>query len=112
MSRPVWEFSRVEETYNSGVDKCAPATLFLEKGQDEGNGGGTKEDQDELIFELLENKLPNGSRRLLRDSCRYTMSVYQPCGGRERGMLHTILAVLLAQGGYLRIRQACRSLNP
>lgn len=40
------------------------------------------------------------------------MSVYKPRGGRERRMLHTILAVLLAKSGYLRICQACRSLNP
>lgn len=39
------------------------------------------------------------------------MSVYQLCGGRERRVLHTILAVLLAQGGYLRIGKTCRSLN-
>lgn len=40
-------------TYNGGIDKCTPAAFVFEQGEDKGNGGGAKQDDDELIFELL-----------------------------------------------------------
>ena len=54
-------------THNCWVDECAPAALILEQGQDERYGGGTKQDNDELVLELLEDKLQERCRRLLGD---------------------------------------------
>lgn len=58
----------VEKTHNCRVDECAPALFIVKKGQDKGNGGGAKKDNDKLILKLFENKLPEGSRGLFRDS--------------------------------------------
>lgn len=71
--RPGLAFCRAQAlnfgiTYNNRVNECAPATFVLEQGEDKRDGGGTKEDQDELVFELFKNKLPQGCRRLLRYS--------------------------------------------
>lgn len=40
-------------TYNGGIDKCTPAAFIFEQGEDEGNGGRAKQDNNKLIFELL-----------------------------------------------------------
>lgn len=54
-------------TYDGRVDECAPTTLVFEQGEDEGDGGGSKQDEDELVLELLQNQLPQRSGRLLWD---------------------------------------------
>lgn len=49
---------------NGGVDEGGPSLLFFEKGEDEGDGGAGQEDDNELVLELLEDELPEGSGRL------------------------------------------------
>lgn len=94
-------------TYNCRVNKCAPATVFLEQSQDKGYSSGAKEDENELIFELLENELPQGSRWLVRNSCKKRNVVshlvrVSLSTGWEKAQ-HTILAMLLPQLHHLRI---------
>lgn len=72
-----------KKTYNGGIDKCAPAAFVLEQGQDEGHGGGAKEDEDELVLELLEDELPEGRGRLLGDSLRGFISIRRAGGLRQ-----------------------------
>jgi hypothetical protein len=55
-------------THNYGIDECAPTFFVIKESESEGNSGGTEEDDDKLIFELFEDKLPEGSRGLFRDS--------------------------------------------
>lgn len=33
-------------TYDSGIDECTPAALIFKQSEDEGDSGGTKEDDD------------------------------------------------------------------
>jgi hypothetical protein len=55
-------------TYNSGINKGTPAALFLEKGEHKGDGSGTKQNEDELVLELLEDELPERCWGLFRNS--------------------------------------------
>lgn len=71
------------ETYDSGIDECAPAAFVLKQGQDEGHSSGAKEDKDELVLELLEDELPEGRGRLFRDSLTRSVSIRDPCGLRQ-----------------------------
>lgn len=107
------------ETYNSGVNECAPATLVLEQSKDEGDSSGTEENQDKLVFELLENKLPYGSRRLFGNCCTEKRLAFKPCAGAGTGTFAaekedyrlTILAMLFPLGSNLRICQTSGSLH-
>lgn len=47
-------------TYNCRVNKCSPAFLLLKQGENKRNSSRTKQDEDELILELLEDELPDG----------------------------------------------------
>ena len=71
------------KTYNDGIDKCAPAAFVLEQGQDEGHGSGAKEDEDELILELLEDELPERRRRLFSNSLTVSVSIPGPGALRQ-----------------------------
>jgi hypothetical protein len=55
-------------TYDGRVDEGTPTTFILEESQDKGDGGGTEQDEDELIFELLQDQVPQGRGRLFGDS--------------------------------------------
>lgn len=54
-------------TYHGRVDECAPTTLVLEQSEDEGDGGGSKQDKNELVLELLQDQLPQRGGRLFWD---------------------------------------------
>ena len=41
-----------------GIDEGGPALLLFEQSQDEGDCRGGEEDDDQLVLELLEYKLP------------------------------------------------------
>ena len=56
-------------TYDCGIDKGAPAALFLEQSEDEGYGSGAEKDDNELVLELLKDELPEWGRRVLRQFC-------------------------------------------
>ena len=45
-------------TYDCGVYESCPALLIFEKGKHEGHGGGTEQDDDQLVLELLEDEFP------------------------------------------------------
>ena len=59
-------------TYHGRVDESAPAALLLEKGEDKGYDGRSEENYNKLVFELLENELPDRGRGLVGDSCTET----------------------------------------
>jgi hypothetical protein len=40
-------------TYHDGINEGAPAAFLLEQSQDKGHSGRAKEDDDELVLELL-----------------------------------------------------------
>lgn len=40
-------------TYDQRVHECSPAFRVVEQGKDKGDGSGTKENDDQLILELL-----------------------------------------------------------
>jgi hypothetical protein len=54
------------KTYNYGVHESGPSISAFEQGEDEGYGGGSEKNQDELILELLQNQLPQRSWRVFR----------------------------------------------
>ena len=49
-------------THNRGVYKCCPSFFLLKKRKYEGHCSGTKQDEDQLILELLEDEFPDGRR--------------------------------------------------
>lgn len=57
--------SKKQVTYDNRVDKGTPTFFLVKEGQDEGDSGGTEKDNNELILELLKDKLPKGGGRLL-----------------------------------------------
>lgn len=74
--------ARQKETHNGGIDKCAPAAFILEQGEDKRHSGRAKEDEDELVLELLEDELPEGRGRLFCDGWRGCVSI--PARGVSR----------------------------
>lgn len=52
---------------DSGVDEGTPATLLLEKREYERDGGRAQEDENQLVLELFQDKLPDRCRRFLGD---------------------------------------------
>lgn len=54
-------------TYDSRVNKRAPAALFFKQGQHKGDGCRAEQDKNQLVLELLENEFPKGCGRFLRD---------------------------------------------
>jgi hypothetical protein len=54
---------------NSRVDESGPSLLFLKKSEYERDSGAAQKNDNELIFELFEDKLPHRSRRLFGDGC-------------------------------------------
>lgn len=66
---------RVGATHHSRVDKSAPATFIFEEGKHEGDGGRPEQDDNQLVLELLEDKLPQRGGGLFGDSCNAIGSV-------------------------------------
>ena len=106
------DWTRSQLTYHCWVDKGTPAALLLKQGEDKRDDGGTEEDYDQLVLELLKNKLPNGRGRLFGDGCTRTWSVClhgsRVFGGAMKGFLRkrTIAAMLLPQLVNLVVGQA------
>lgn len=75
------------KTYNNRIDECAPAAFVLEQGQDEGHSSGAKEDEDELVLELLEDELPKRRRGLFSDGLTGSVSIPGPSGLRQEANL-------------------------
>ena len=61
-------------TYDCWVYKGSPSLAVLEQGKHEGDGSGAKQDDDELVLELLEDELPDGRRRILWQRCFLAIS--------------------------------------
>ena len=83
---------------NGGVDECGPSLLFFEKGEDEGNGSAGKEDDDELVLELLEDELPQRSRRLFGNGCFEVSNMKRLLLFGEGDMRRTVPAMLQPRG--------------
>lgn len=56
--------------YHSRVHKDSPIVALFEEGQDERHSGGTQENENQLVLELLQNQFPHGSRRIFRQGWR------------------------------------------
>lgn len=52
-------------THNRGVYECRPSLLVIQKGKYKGHCGGSKQNDDQLILELLKDQFPDGCRWLL-----------------------------------------------
>jgi hypothetical protein len=57
--------ARERVTYHDRVYKGSPITPFLKQRKNEGYGCGAKQDDDELVFELFQDKLPQWCRGIL-----------------------------------------------
>ena len=57
----------IQSTYNSGINKGAPATLVLKEGQHERDNGRAEQDDDQLVLELFKDQLPYGCGWLFGD---------------------------------------------
>lgn len=85
----------VELTYDSGINKGAPAALILEKGEDERDSGGTKKDDDKLIFELFENQLPERGWGVFGDGYRKKNESLAGAWLERGNQEHTVAAMLV-----------------
>lgn len=96
--------SRANMTYHRRINESAPAFLLFEEGQNEGNGSRTEENNDQLVLELLKNKLPDGGGGFFGNSCtrrQVSKAVHLPTGSSwapQTGGKHTVLSPFLAQG--------------
>ena len=56
-------------TYHNRVDKRGPIIAFLKQGQNKGHNGGTQQDQDQLVFELFQDQLPERRGGFFGEGC-------------------------------------------
>lgn len=56
-------------TYHHRVHESGPVVRLFKQSEHKGYGGGTKQYQDQLILELLENKLPERRGRFFWERC-------------------------------------------